>query len=211
MKNNESLYYLGYLPIPGRRQSKTLTLSKNVDQKSLETEFWTAICRQIGDKLQSKTLFLASFIRIRRLLKAFSIVAYLECYRVRAMRMLKPLNAFSKKMSQLAKHFCLSITAQSRANTWPVQYMAIDARKPVFGVCDQQVSYHNLLLAKFLASIRCRGDCFEPGFVRNPDYRFCRAESQILKTIKGLSSCPFKGSNSVAVYLLFDAAPSLCS
>ena len=42
MKDNESLYYLGYLPTPSRRQSKTLILSKNVDQKSLETELWIA-------------------------------------------------------------------------------------------------------------------------------------------------------------------------
>ena len=37
----------------GRRQSKTLILSTNVDQKSLETD--------IGDKWQSKTLFLSIF------------------------------------------------------------------------------------------------------------------------------------------------------
>ena len=44
--------------IPDRRQSKTLVLSKNVDQKSLKTEFLIAICRWTGDKWQSKTLFL---------------------------------------------------------------------------------------------------------------------------------------------------------
>ena len=44
---------------PGRRQSKTLILSTNVDQKSLETEFSIAICRPTGDKWQSKALFLA--------------------------------------------------------------------------------------------------------------------------------------------------------
>ena len=38
---------------PDSRQSKTLIPSTNVDQKSLETEF------SIGDKWQSKTLFLA--------------------------------------------------------------------------------------------------------------------------------------------------------
>ena len=36
---------------------KTLTLSTNVDEKSLETEFSIAICRPTGDKWQSKTLF----------------------------------------------------------------------------------------------------------------------------------------------------------
>ena len=43
----------------GRRQTKTLILSTNVDQTSLETEFLIAICRPTGDKWQSKTLFLA--------------------------------------------------------------------------------------------------------------------------------------------------------
>ena len=33
----------------------------NIDQKSLETEFLIAICRQLGDKWRSKTLFLAIF------------------------------------------------------------------------------------------------------------------------------------------------------
>ena len=44
-----------------RRQSKTILLSANVDQNSLETEFSIGICRPTGDKWQSKTLFLASF------------------------------------------------------------------------------------------------------------------------------------------------------
>ena len=44
-----------------RRQSKTLILSTNVDQKLLETEFSIAIFRPNGDKWQSKTLFLAIF------------------------------------------------------------------------------------------------------------------------------------------------------
>ena len=47
---------------PGRRQSKTSMLSTNfVDQNSLEIEFSIAICRPIGDKWQSKTLFLSIF------------------------------------------------------------------------------------------------------------------------------------------------------
>ena len=46
---------------PGRRQSKTPTLSRNVDQKSIETVFSIAICRHTGDKWQSKTLFLSIF------------------------------------------------------------------------------------------------------------------------------------------------------
>ena len=46
---------------PGRRQSKTLIMSINIDQKSLETEFLIGICRPTGDKWQSKTLFLLIF------------------------------------------------------------------------------------------------------------------------------------------------------
>ena len=46
---------------PGRRQSKTSILSKNVDKKLLEIEFMIAICHPIGDKWQLKTLFLAIF------------------------------------------------------------------------------------------------------------------------------------------------------
>ena len=44
-----------------RWQLKTLILSTNVDQKSLETEFSFAICRPTGDTWQSKTRFLAIF------------------------------------------------------------------------------------------------------------------------------------------------------
>ena len=46
---------------PGRRQSKTPILSRNVDQTLLETEFLIAICHHTGDKWQSKTLFLSIF------------------------------------------------------------------------------------------------------------------------------------------------------
>ena len=49
------------VPTPDRRQSKTLILLKNVDQKSLETEFSIDICRPTGDKWQSIALFLAIF------------------------------------------------------------------------------------------------------------------------------------------------------
>ena len=64
-----------YFITTGRRQSKKLILSTNVDQKSLKTEFSIAICRPTGDKWQSKTLFLAILTRVRRLLRAFSIAA----------------------------------------------------------------------------------------------------------------------------------------
>ena len=46
---------------PGKRQLKTPILSRNVDQKSIETVFLIAICRQWGDKWQSKILFLSIF------------------------------------------------------------------------------------------------------------------------------------------------------
>ena len=46
---------------PGRWQSKTPILSRNVDQKSIETVFSIALCRHAGDKWQSKTLFLSIF------------------------------------------------------------------------------------------------------------------------------------------------------
>ena len=46
---------------PGRLQLKTLILLTTVDQKELETAFSIAICPPIGDKWQSKTLFLAIF------------------------------------------------------------------------------------------------------------------------------------------------------
>ena len=46
---------------PGRRQSKTPILSRNVDKKSIETVFSIAICRHTGDKWESKTLFLSIF------------------------------------------------------------------------------------------------------------------------------------------------------
>ena len=53
-----------------------LILSTNVDQKSLETEFSIAICRPTGDKWQSKTLFLAILVHVRRLLREFLIATY---------------------------------------------------------------------------------------------------------------------------------------
>ena len=44
-----------------KRQSKAFIISTNLDQKSLESQFSIAICRQLGDKWQWKTLFLATF------------------------------------------------------------------------------------------------------------------------------------------------------
>ena len=58
-KNEQTWTSLHYYNITtGRRQSKQ---SRNADQKSLETVFSIAICRQSGDKWQSKTLFRTIF------------------------------------------------------------------------------------------------------------------------------------------------------
>ena len=62
---------------PDRQQSKTLILSTNIDQKLLETELLIAICCPTGNKCQSKTLFLAIFIRVCRLLTTILIATYL--------------------------------------------------------------------------------------------------------------------------------------
>ena len=61
---------------PGRRQSKTPILSRNVDQKSIETLFSIAICRPTGDKWQSKTLFLSIFDPRSSIVGDVSIAAY---------------------------------------------------------------------------------------------------------------------------------------
>ena len=51
-------------------------VSMNVDQKSIETVFSIVICRQSGDKWQSKTLFVASFDLRLSIVLTFSIAAY---------------------------------------------------------------------------------------------------------------------------------------
>ena len=63
--------YTMWFNTPGRRQSKTPILSRNVDQKSLETVFPIAICRPNDDTWQSKTLYYWFLIRVRRLLITF--------------------------------------------------------------------------------------------------------------------------------------------
>ena len=62
---------------PGRRKSKLYQQSTNADQKSIETVFSIAICRQCGDKWQSKTLFLTIFDLRSSIVLASSIAAYL--------------------------------------------------------------------------------------------------------------------------------------
>ena len=53
VRNQHSIFTL-ILPIEN-------ILSRNIDKKSLETEFLIAICRPAGDKWKSKTLFVAIF------------------------------------------------------------------------------------------------------------------------------------------------------
>ena len=60
-KKGKLLCWLNMGITRGRRQSKMLIPSTNVNKKSLETEFLIAIFRLTGDKWQSKTLFLAIF------------------------------------------------------------------------------------------------------------------------------------------------------
>ena len=57
-------------------QSQTLILSKKVDQKLIETVFSIAICRLIGDKWQSKTLFLTIFDLLLSIVLTFLIAVY---------------------------------------------------------------------------------------------------------------------------------------
>ena len=58
---HEIFRHIWYIITPGSRQSKTLILSTNVDQNSLEKELSFVICHQSGDKWKSKTLFLTNF------------------------------------------------------------------------------------------------------------------------------------------------------
>ena len=51
-------------------------LSRNVDQKSIETVFLIAICRPTGDKWQSKTRFLSIFDPRLTIVDYVSIAAY---------------------------------------------------------------------------------------------------------------------------------------
>ena len=58
------------------RYRKRYRQSTNADQKSIETMFSIAICRQCGDKWQSKALFLLFFDLRSSIVLAFSIAAY---------------------------------------------------------------------------------------------------------------------------------------
>ena len=61
---------------PDRRQPKMLLTITDVDQKFRETVFLIAICRQSGDKWQSKTLFLTISDLLSSIVFRFSIAAY---------------------------------------------------------------------------------------------------------------------------------------
>ena len=64
--------------------------STNGEQKSIETVFLIAICRQCGDKWQSKTLFLTIFYLPSSIVLALSITAYPVCGR-RPMKTNRPI------------------------------------------------------------------------------------------------------------------------
>ena len=66
---------MGFLNTLGRGQSKMPILSKNVDQKSLETKFSIAVATN-GNQ---KHCFYRFLIHVRPLLIAFSIAAYPVC------------------------------------------------------------------------------------------------------------------------------------
>ena len=62
--------------IPDRGNQKLYQQSTNAHKKSIEIVFLIAICRQWGDKWQSKTLFLLIFYLHSSIVLAFSIAAY---------------------------------------------------------------------------------------------------------------------------------------
>ena len=64
------------IPTRGRRQSKTVLQSTSADHISLETVASIVICRQSGDKCQSKTLFLTIFYLRSSVVLTFPIAAY---------------------------------------------------------------------------------------------------------------------------------------
>ena len=53
--------------------------SRNANQKSIETVFSIAICRQWGDKWQSKTLFILIFYLPSSIVLVLSIATYPVC------------------------------------------------------------------------------------------------------------------------------------
>ena len=72
----------------GRWLSKTLLTIDERGSKSLDTVFSIAICRQLGDKLQSKTPLLAIFDLRSSIVLTFPIAAYPVCLTKIQMHML---------------------------------------------------------------------------------------------------------------------------
>ena len=64
-----------YIYTGDRPQSKTLLTIDGRDRKSLEAAYLFAMCRQSGDKWQSKTLFLTIFDLRLSIELTFSIAA----------------------------------------------------------------------------------------------------------------------------------------
>ena len=70
-------WFLVYVYTSCRRQSKTLFTIDERSSKPLEAVFSIAICRQSGDKWQSKTMFLTTIFDLRSaIVLTFSIAAY---------------------------------------------------------------------------------------------------------------------------------------
>ena len=67
--------YRSHVYTPDRRQSKTLLTIDERDRKSLEAMFSIDICRQLGDKWQSETLFLTIIDLRSSIVLTFSIAA----------------------------------------------------------------------------------------------------------------------------------------
>ena len=72
---NKYKYSVG-INTPDRRNPKHSKQSMNADQKSLETVFLIAICRQSGNIWLSGLLFLTIFDLILAIVLTFLIVAY---------------------------------------------------------------------------------------------------------------------------------------
>ena len=75
-------YKLLLFPTPDRGQSNMLSTMTKIGQKSIETVFSIAICRQCDDKWQSKTLFLTIFDICSSIVLVFSIATYPFCFHI---------------------------------------------------------------------------------------------------------------------------------
>ena len=75
-------YFSSALPHRVGGNPKRSSQSTNADITSIETVFSSVICRPIGDKWQSKTLFLTIFDLRSSMVLTFSIAAYPVCLRI---------------------------------------------------------------------------------------------------------------------------------